>query len=166
MGLDFTLMNNLISGSFDFYSRETKDILTTPPYPSVLGEGQDKTVNGATTETRGWELQLGYAKPNYDGFGYSIITTFGAFQDEITFLPDEVISAYPGTVDNSILGQSQTAIFGYVADGLFQSQAEVDSHATQLRARPGGIRFLDLNNDNIVDVQDRTFIGNTLASLE
>lgn len=166
VGLDFTLMNNLISGSFDFYSRETKDILTTPPYPSVLGEGQDKTVNGATTETRGWELQLGYAKPNYDGFGYSIITTFGAFQDEITFLPDEVISAYPGTVDNSILGQSQTAIFGYVADGLFQSQAEVDSHATQLRARPGGIRFLDLNNDNIVDVQDRTFIGNTLASLE
>ena len=51
-------MNNALSGSFDYYSRETKDILTTPPYPSVLGEGQDKTVNGATTKTYGWELQL------------------------------------------------------------------------------------------------------------
>tara|TARA_B110000046_G_scaffold140893_1_gene147503 strand:- start:7337 stop:10501 length:3165 start_codon:yes stop_codon:yes gene_type:complete len=166
IGLDFTLMKNVLSGSFDYYSRETKDILTTPPYPSVLGEGQDKTVNGATTKAYGWELQLGYSKPNYDGFGYSIITTFGAFQDEIIFLPSEVISAYPGTVDNSILGQSQTAIFGYQADGLFQSQSEVDSHATQLRARPGGIRFSDLNNDGVVDVKDRDFIGNTLASLE
>ena len=168
IGFDFALLDNFISGSFDLFNRETKDILTTPPYPSVLGEGQDKVQNGATTETKGWELQMGhYSKPNSSGLNYNIITTFGSFKDKITFLPQKVISAYPGTVDNSILGQSQTAVYGFTALGLFESQADVDSSPTQTTARPGGIKFKDLNGDGLItDAGDQDFIGNTLASME
>jgi hypothetical protein len=81
-------------------------------------------------------------------------------------LPEEVRTAFPGTVENSIIGQSQTAIFGYQTDGLFQSQADIDNSATQVGARPGGLKFRDINNDGLIDGDDRDFIGNTLPDLE
>ncbi|WP_293297321.1 TonB-dependent receptor [Allomuricauda sp.] len=169
-GVDFGLFQNMISGSFDYYTRETSDILTTPPIPSVAGEGQQRVLNGATTEAKGWELQLAYSKAWDSGLNLTVSTNFGAFKDEITFLPEDVVTSFPGTIQNSILGQSQTAVFGYRTDGLFQSQAEVDAHPTggvqTGNARPGGIRFVDINNDGVIDGDDRDFIGNTLPDLE
>ena len=55
VGLDFGLFNNAVAGSFDYFTRKTSDILTTPPIASVIGEGQQRVLNGATTETKGWE---------------------------------------------------------------------------------------------------------------
>jgi hypothetical protein len=53
------------------------------------------------------------------------------------------------------------SFFGYVTDGIFQSQAEVEAHAFQSEStRPGDIRFRDLNGDNVIDIDDRTYIGN------
>ncbi len=165
-GVDFGLLKNTISGSFDYFTRETSDILTTPPIASVLGEGQQRVLNGATTETRGWELALSYSKSWDSGWSFGLTTNFASFKDEITFLPEEVRTAFPGTQENSIIGQSQTAIFGYQSDGLFQSQADVDNSATQVGARPGGLKFKDINNDGVIDGDDRDFIGNTLPDLE
>jgi TonB-dependent starch-binding outer membrane protein SusC len=166
LGMDFSLFNYAVFGSFDFFSRNTTDILTRPPIASVIGEGQQRVLNGASTSTRGWELSLGYTKSLNNGLTVTVNTNFGAFQDKITFLPEEVRAAFPGTAANSIIGQSQFSIFGFKADGLFQSQEEVNSSPTQVGARPGGIRFLDLNNDGVIDSDDRDFIGNTLPALE
>ncbi|NNK75645.1 MAG: TonB-dependent receptor, partial [Maribacter sp.] len=166
LGIDFALFNNSLTGSFDYFTRETSDILTTPPIASVIGEGQLRTLNGATTETKGWELYLQYSKSYDNGLSFTIATNFGAFKDEITELPDEVVSAFPGTVDNSIIGKSQFSIFGYRTDGLFQSQADIDASASQVGARPGGLKFQDLNNDGVIDADDRDFIGTTLPDLE
>ncbi|MBD0851174.1 SusC/RagA family TonB-linked outer membrane protein [Maribacter arenosus] len=169
-GIDFGFLNNKISGSFDYFTRETTDILTTPPIASVIGEGQQRVLNGAATSTKGWELALGYSNVWVNGLSFGISTNFGSFKDEITFLPEEVRAAFPGTAQNSILGQSQSAVFGYRTDGLFQSQADVDSHPTggvqTGNARPGGIKIVDLNNDGVIDSDDRDFIGNTLPDLE
>ncbi|MGS0527052.1 SusC/RagA family TonB-linked outer membrane protein [Zobellia nedashkovskayae] len=162
IGVDFGLFNNAVVGSFDYFTRETDDILTTPPIASVIGEGQQRVLNGASTETKGWELSLAYAKTYESGLSFGVSTNFGAFKDKITFLPEEVRAAFPGTAENSIVGQSQFSIFGYKTDGLFQSQAEVDSSADQVGARPGGLKFQDLNNDGTIDGDDRDFIGNTL----
>ncbi|HMB64935.1 MAG TPA: SusC/RagA family TonB-linked outer membrane protein, partial [Eudoraea sp.] len=118
VGLDFGLFNNNIAGTFDYFTRETSDILTTPPIASVIGEGQQRVLNGATTETKGWELSLAYSKTLENGLYFGISTNFGAFKDEITELPEEVRAAFPGTAENSIVGQSQFAIFGYQTDGL------------------------------------------------
>jgi len=165
-GLDFTLFNNNIVGSFDYFTRETSDILTTPPIASVVGEGQQRVLNGATTETRGWELSLGYSKTFDNGLSLAVSTNFGAFKDEITELPDEVVSSFPGTIDNSIIGQSQFSIFGYKTAGLFQSQADIDSSPTQVGARPGGLKFQDLNGNGSIGPEDRDFLGTTLPDLE
>lgn len=166
LGMDFSLFNYAVFGSFDFFSRNTTDILTRPPIASVIGEGQQRVLNGASTSTRGWELSLGYTKSLDNGLNVTVNTNFGAFQDKITFLPEEVRAAFQGTAANSIIGQSQFSIFGFKADGLFQSQEEVNSSPTQVGARPGGIRFMDLNNDGVIDADDRDFIGNTLPALE
>ena len=169
-GIDFGFLNNKISGSFDYFTRETTDILTTPPIASVIGEGQQRVLNGAATAAKGWELNVGYSNVWDNGFSLGVSTNFGAFKDEITFLPEEVRAAFPGTAQNSILGQSQTAIFGYRTDGLFQSQADVDAHPTggvqTGNARPGGIKIVDVDNNGVIDSNDRDFIGNTLPDLE
>jgi TonB-dependent starch-binding outer membrane protein SusC len=166
LGLDFSLFDFAINGSFDFFKRNTSDILTRPPIASVIGEGQLRVLNGASTETFGWELALSYFKKYDNGLSLSINTNFGAFQDKITFLPEEVRAAFPGTAQNSIIGQSQFSIFGFKTNGLFQSQEDVNSSPTQIGARPGGIKFVDLNNDGVINANDRDFIGNTLPSLE
>jgi hypothetical protein len=136
----------------------------------VIGEGQLRTLNGATTETKGWELALAYSQSFENGLTVGVATNFGAFKDEITELPEEVVTSFPGTLENSIIGKSQFSIFGYKTDGLFQSQAEVDAHPTggiqTGNARPGGIRVVDLNNDGVIDGDDRDFLGNTLPDLE
>ncbi|MDO9554836.1 TonB-dependent receptor [Rhodonellum sp.] len=166
LGLDFSLFNFALTGSFDFFTRNTSDILTRPPIASAIGEGQQRVLNGASTSTKGWELALNYAKTYENGLSLSVSTNFGAFKDRITFLPEEVRAAFPGTAENSIIGQSQFSIFGFKTDGLFQSQEEVNSSPTQVGARPGGIKFMDLNNDGVIDADDRDFIGNTLPGLE
>ncbi len=166
IGVDFGLFKNTIVGSFDYFTRDTDDILTTPPIASTIGEGQQRVLNGASTETKGWELSLDYSKAFDNGLSFGISTNFGAFKDKITVLPEEVRAAFPGTAENSIVGQSQFSIFGYKTDGLFQSQADVDSSADQVGARPGGLKFQDLNGDGTIDGDDRDFIGNTLPDLE
>ncbi|HEA22373.1 hypothetical protein LCGC14_0736870 [marine sediment metagenome] len=169
-GIDFGFLNNKISGSFDYFSRETTDILTTPPIASVIGEGQQRVLNGAATSAKGWELNVGYSNVWDNGISLGISTNFGAFKDEITFLPEEVRAAFPGTAQNSILGQSQSAIFGYRTEGLFQSQADVEAHPTggvqTGNARPGGIKIVDIDENGVIDSNDRDFIGNTLPDLE
>ncbi|MCH7398456.1 TonB-dependent receptor [Belliella sp. DSM 107340] len=166
LGLDFSLFDYAIVGSFDYYRRNTSDILTTPPIASVIGEGQQRVLNGASTFSQGWELILSYNKQFANGINLTVNTNFGAFKDKITDLPEEVRAAFPGTAQNSIIGQSQFSIFGYKTDGLFQSAEDVANSPTQVGARPGGIKFVDLNGDGVIDADDRDFIGNTLPSLE
>ena len=166
VGLDFGFFGNKLSGSFDYFSRNTEGILIVPPVASAVGEGQQRFVNGASTSNKGWEFTIGYADKLENGLSYNITTNFGATKNKITELPEEVRAAYPGTAANSIVGHSQYEIFGFKTDGLFQSQAEIDSHATQIGSRLGGIKFVDLNGDGTINSDDRTFIGSTLPKLE
>ncbi|HCE56145.1 MAG TPA: TonB-dependent receptor [Lutibacter sp.] len=169
-GLDFGILDETIVGSFDYFSRKTSDILITPPIASTVGEGQQRVLNGASTETTGWELSLSYGKEFENGISFGVTTNFSAFNDKITYLPEQVRAGYPGTAQNSILGHSQFSIFGYKTDGLFQSQAEADaapSGGVQTgNLRPGGIRIVDINNDGVINGDDRDFIGTTLPKLE
>lgn len=170
VGVDFGFFNNTLAGSFDYFTRETEGILIQPPIASAVGEGRERWINGASTQTNGWELSLAYSNTYDNELTYAVSTNFGAFKDEITNLPVEATTAYPGTAQNSIIGQSQFSIFGYRTNGLFQSQAEVDAHPTggaQIgNARPGGIRIVDVNGDGVIDSDDRDWLGTTLPSLE
>lgn len=166
VGLDFGFFGNKLSGSFDYFSRQTEGILIKPPVASAIGEGQQRFVNGASTANKGWELSVGYSDTTESGLYFNVTTNFGANKNKITELPEEVRAAYPGTAANSIIGHSQFEVFGYKTDGLFQNQAEIDAHATQIGSRLGGIKFVDINEDGVINSNDRTFIGTTLPKLE
>ena len=166
VGLDFGFFGNKVSGSFDYFSRKTEGILIVPPVASAVGEGQQRSVNGASTANRGWELTVGYGETLDNGLTFNVTTNFGATRNKITELPEEVRAAYPGTAANSIVGHSQFEIFGYKTDGLFQNQKEIDDHATQVAARLGGIKYVDLDGNGVINSDDRTFIGSTLPKLE
>ena len=165
VGLDFGFLNDKLVGSFDYFTRNTKDILIQPPIASAVGEGKVKWLNGATKSNKGWEFILSYQN-TAGGLTYGITGNASHFRDRITALPPEVRTGYPGNAQQSILGQSQLSFFGYVTDGLFQNQGEVDAHVTQTGKGVGRIRYRDLNGDGRIDALDRTWLGTQLPRLE
>lgn len=168
VGVDFGLWGSKVAGSFDYFTRTTSDILIQPPVASAVGEGQTQWLNGATQKNKGWELALSYYKEKEDDndLSYTVTVTGSHFEDKITKLPEEVRTAYPGNAEKDIIGHSAFSIFGYETDGLFQSQEEIDAHATQVGAGLGRIRYKDLNGDNKIDALDQDYLGTTLPSLE
>lgn len=166
VGVDFGFLNGSIQGSLDVFSRQTSDILIKPPVASAVGEGQLRTLNGATKTNKGFELSVGYfSKPKGD-FTYNIMGGIARFRDKITELPEEVRSAYAGNAISTIIGHSQFDLFGYKTNGLFQSQSEVDAAPRQVGAAPGRIRYVDTNSDGEINDLDRVFFGTTLPAFE
>lgn len=165
IGLDFGFFNEKLTGSFDYFTRQTNDILIQPPIAGAVGEGRVKWLNGASKSNKGWELLLTYSHTIGD-FDFSISGNAAHFKDKITELPKEVRTAYPGNVEKTILGHSQLSVFGYRTDGLFQSQSEVDKHAAQTGKGIGRIRYMDLNGDGKIDAFDQDWLGTLLPSLE
>jgi TonB-linked SusC/RagA family outer membrane protein len=159
LGLDFGFLDNKISGTIDYFIKNSTDILVNLPYPAVVGEGGDKFVNGASLQNKGWEFLLAYQNKLANGLTYNIAANLSTYRNEVTYLPDEVINAYGGNgQDVTRLGHSINAVYGYVADGLFQNAAEVAGAPTQVGAGPGRIRYKDLNNDGKIDNFDQTWI--------
>jgi TonB-dependent starch-binding outer membrane protein SusC len=166
IGLDFGFLNEKITGSFDWYNRNTSNILIQPPVAGAVGEGQLEYLNGASKNTKGWELVLGYHNRTSSGFSYSITGNASHWLDKITALPEDVRAAYPGDVNHSIIGHSQFSIFGYETSGIFQTQDQVNKAPTQPGAGPGRLIYKDLNGDGKIDVNDQTWLGTTLPKLE
>lgn len=164
VGVDFSFLNGKLAGAFDYFARETSDILIQPPVASAVGEGQLRFVNGATKTNRGWEFSLGHQGRSGD-LTYGISTNLFRFRDVITVLPEEVRSAYAGNAEQNIVGHSQFDLFGFRTDGIFQNTEEVDAHANQVGAAPGRIRYKDLNNDGEINDLDQEFFGTTLPKL-
>ena len=158
-GLDFGLFNQKLSGSIEYYIKNTSDILVFPPYIAVLGEGGGQYVNGASMENRGWELSLAYNN-KIGKVDYRLSGNISTYKNKITSLPESVVNNYGGNgLNDNILGRPVNSYYGYVADGLFRTKKEVDDAATQQGKGLGRIRYKDLNHDGIVDNRDRTWIG-------
>lgn len=166
IGLDFGFLNEKIAGSFDYYNRNTSNILIQPPVAGAVGGGQQEWLNGASKNTKGWELLLGYHNRTSGGLGYSFTGNASHSVDVITQLPDNVRAAYAGDPNHSIIGHSQFSIFGYQTDGIFQSQQDVNAAPSQPGAGPGRIKYKDLNGDGKIDVLDQTWLGTTLPKVE
>lgn len=167
IGLDFGLFNQSLYGSFEWYFKQTEDILVKPPYLGAIGEGGDHWVNGASMENKGVEFSLGYRGKTSFGLNYDVTGNISGYRNKITKLPESVVNNYGGngTTDN-ILGKPINSFYGYVADGLFQSQEEVDNHAAQTGKDIGRIRYKNLNDDNVIDEKDRTWIGSPHPDFE
>lgn len=165
-GLDFAVLNSKLSGSFDYYLKYTRDILMKPGTVATLGEGAGMWLNGADIDNKGFEITLNY-NDKFGDLGLNVSGVFSHNEQTMVKVPDDVINNFAGNgEDQNILGRPKNSLFGYVADGLFQSKEEVDAAPTQTGAAPGRIRYKDLNGDNKIDDKDRTWIGVENPALE
>ncbi|MDO7874493.1 TonB-dependent receptor [Hymenobacter sp. ASUV-10] len=159
-GLDFGFFENKLSGSVDYFIKNTDDILVNLPYPAVIGEGGGRFVNAASIRNKGIEAILTYQNKLSNDFSYSITGNISSYRNEVTYLPKEALTGYAGNgQDQNILGRPIGSIYGYVADGLFRTQDEVDNSAQQTGKDLGRIRYKDLNNDGVINEKDQTFIA-------
>lgn len=164
IGVDFDLFNKSLYGSFDWFVKRTEDILTRTTPLATEGEGAQMIVNGGTIDNKGVELMLGYVDqfdlPKIGNIGLDISGNIATAKNEVIDLPESVINSFGGNgQDKTIKGRSINSVYGYVADGLFQSQAEIDAHAKQAGAGLGRIRYRDLNKDGIIDDKDKDFFA-------
>lgn len=160
-GLDFGLFNDKLSGSVEYFIKNTTDILITPAYLAVLGEGGNETANGASVKNTGIEAVLNYNSQLGRDWSIDLSGNISSYRNTVTSLPPEVLTSYPGNgTTKTILGRSVNSIFGYVADGLFTTQAEVDNSAAQPGKGLGRIRYKDLNGDGVINNSDQDYIGN------
>lgn len=159
-GIDYGLFNNTLTGSFDYFIKNTTDILITPAYLAVLGEGGNETANGASVRNTGFEAVVNYNTRLNKDFSIDLSADISSYRNKVTSLPPEVLTSYPGNgTTKTILGHSVNSIFGYVADGLFTTQADVDNSAAQPGKGLGRIRYKDLNGDGVINDKDRDYIG-------
>ena len=165
IGIDTRILNDKVSISLDYFKKTVDDLLFSPNLSLYLGTPSFPTTNIGSTESSGLDASV------------SLNTSIGALEISsdlnFTTAKNEVVSINNG--DRYIWGAgygipykpivrfeegySPGYFFGYVTDGIFQTQDEVNGHAMQNGASPGDIRFLDLNGDGIVNDSDRTQIG-------
>jgi len=161
IGLDFAIKNQVLFGSIDYYTKTTKDILLNPSWLAVIGEGGSRWLNGASMQNRGFELMIGNRTQINEDWIINTSFNMDLVRNKVVHLPDAVVNSYGGDarIGENILGRTYNSFYGYVADGLFRSQEEVDSHPTQAGKGLGRIRYKDLNDDGIINDYDRTWIG-------
>ena len=159
LGFDFGLLRNALYGSFEWYYKKTTDILVYMPGIGVMGEGSSQWINAGEMENKGIELNVGYRGKAGD-FSYDLAGNIGTYRNKVTKLPETIAAkgTFGGNGVESVVGHPMGAQVGYVYDGIFKSQDEIDNHATQNGAGLGRIRWKDLNADGIINEKDQEWI--------
>ena len=162
VGLDLGILQGRFNITLDFYNKETRDLLLRSyPLPATTGY---TTVfrNIGTMRNRGMEFTL---------TSLNINRNFKWNTDlNVAYNENKVLSLGPNlsflTAGNSITrpGESVGSFFGFMTDGIFQNQSEIDAAAIQngnrANTKPGDIRFKDINSDGIINERDRVILGN------
>ena len=169
IGLDFGFMNNALTFSVDWYKKKTNGMLMTMAIPSYVGENKP-IGNVGKMENSGIEFELGYK--------FNVADATFNFRGNASYLKNELVelgndtgwATYDsfqgvGTITRAMNGEPFPYFYGLKTDGIFQTQAEIDSYVgpdgtpVQPDAKPGYVRFVDINNDGKIDDNDRTKIG-------
>ncbi len=174
IGIDFALFRNRLTGSFDYFIRQTKDMVgPAEELPVILGTAVP-VANNTDLETKGWELEIGWRDQLKNGFAYGVNLVLFDSQGTITRYSNP-----SGTLSKNYAGKKWGEIWGYETIGIAKTQEEMDAHLATLPNggqtylgmdwAAGDIMYADLNNDGKVDGGagtlddhgDRRVIGNT-----
>jgi len=172
VGVDLTLFKQRVNLTLDGYIKNTNDMLVPMSVPISTGYSDIfvPSINAGQVQNKGLELSV--TTQNMTGkFEWS--TTFNASLNTNKILDlNSDVPMYQNTINMSnvtvqAVGHPINSFYGFVTDGIFQTQEEVDNSALQVsgadpynRTSAGDIKFKDLNNDGVIDDGDRTFIGN------
>lgn len=171
-GFDTRFLNNALSFSFDYYKKKTNGMLMRKPVPVYVGHGAAPMGNVGDMENSGVEFEIGW-KHEIRDFSYHISANASYMKNKLIELGNangEIIYETAGAsgLGSYIKGQNGEVwpfFYGYKTDGLFQNQAEINAYKNskgellQPNAKPGDVRFVDLDGDGIINDNDKTNIG-------
>lgn len=175
IGLDWGIFNNRLTGSFDYYIRNTKNMVgNAPELPAILGTDVPVT-NNTDLRTSGWELSIGWNDRLNNGLAYSAKFNVSDARTKITRYPNNPTNA----IDTYIEGHYINEIWGYETVGLAKTDEEMQTHLATLPNggqdalgsdwKAGDIMYADLNGDGKIsggagtlnDPGDKKVIGNS-----
>lgn len=178
IGIDGALFNDRLTFSADYYYSLSSDMLVqvTLPYSTGVYSWEAPTINGASVSNQGFEFQAAY-KQHFKNFNFSIGGNISTLKNKILSLGYGNHPIY-GTISKSAVGHSVGEFYGYVIDGIFQNQGQIDALNAAAAAKygagtvyqslytsPGDYKFKDLNGDGIINSEDQTYLGSAIPDL-
>lgn len=177
IGFDYGFLNNAITGSINYFNNTTEDLLIIKKMAPSAGL-DDPILNVGKIRNSGLEFEFTYNKTSGD-FQYSLGFNVSTLKNEVVSLADQN-QILLGTglkfdtehfPNQTRVGHPIGAFFLYKTDGIFQSQEEVNAHShngklIQEDAKPGDIRFVDVNGDGVIDDDDKQYCGTGIPKVE
>ncbi|WP_299382292.1 TonB-dependent receptor [uncultured Lacinutrix sp.] len=173
-----TKLFNKIDITADYFKRTTENLLLPVESSQILGGAAPGSgspiVNAGTIENKGLEFQISYKDKLSDNFKFNISYNIATLENEVLKVNNSIGYEVGGSFgigqanppSRMQIGQPIGVFYGMQTNGIFQNQEEVDAHPSQLglgaNAQAGDIRFVDINQDGVIDADDRTFIGDPI----
>jgi len=169
LGIDLGLFNNSLTFSLDYFYKKTKDMLLQVPLPQYIGYTNNPWTNAGSIENKGVELSLNYVG-KVGELKYNVGGNLFTFSNKVLSLgggqPLYGVGYDDKTITKTEVGEPVGYFYGLKTSGIFQSQAEIDNYknakgekVTQDKARPGDLRYVDVNEDGMISDADRTSLG-------
>jgi TonB-linked SusC/RagA family outer membrane protein len=180
LGLDFSLFNQKIYGTIEYFNSDSDDLLLQLPISWTTGTDEIPWTNYGSINNKGVEVTLGYRETRKE-FKYDISLNFSYIKNKVNELGESYREAGISGVNRSEKGRSVGDFYVIRTDGIFQNWDEVYAHTAvvydkttdtektvliQPNAAPGDIRYKDLNNDGMIDKGDREFVGSPFPTFE
>jgi len=157
IGIDLELWDGKLDFTAEYYSNTSEDVLIDLPIPLSNGSLAGLTTNAGSIQNSGIELSANW-RPRIGDVVFSISPNFYTLQNEVLEIGN--LDFITGVGARTEVGRSVGEHYGWVYDGIFQTQQEIEDHAFQNdNTAPGDIRFVDLNEDGMINEDDRQFLG-------
>ncbi len=168
VGFELGLFAGKLDFEVDWYNRETYDIIASVPIPDYVGSKDDPLVNTAKVNNQGWDISGVYRKSGI--FSYNLGLILSPVKNKVVKLAEgrnEIFASFlqgePAT--HTIVDLPIGAFYGYKVAGVFQSQEDLDLYPKLGGEKEGDIRYLDTNGDNILNGDDRVYLGSPIPTL-
>ncbi len=172
VGLDLGMLSNKLEFTFDWYKSTSEDLLYSVAVPTSAGATNDVvTMNAATMINSGLEFLVAFHERKTP-VKYDITANVSTLSNKVTQLG---VSGEPRTdgYSRTEVGREVGAFYGYVYEGIFQSQEEIDNRVNangdfinQPGAQPGDVAYADLNNDGEITIDDQQYLGSGIPKIQ
>ena len=166
IGLEFNTLQNKLQFTMDYFIKNSEDVLVALSLPLYTGFGNAVPFNTASVSNKGFEFIANYYNTFGSEFKYSVSANATFLNNEVTALGSATPIIQGQFTSNGLrgtktdVGQPIGSFFGFVTDGIYQSDEEATAANDYNQPRAGDIKFKDLNGDGKVDTEDQTYIGN------
>jgi len=181
VGLDLRLFNNKVNMTFEYYKRTTRNLLLVVESSSLLGTAAPGSgnpfANAGTIENKGFEFEFGYQDTFFNSLDFGLNYNFSTLENNVLVVDNQIGYVLGGGFGiGNFEGPSRMEAgfpigyyYGLKTNGIFQNLEEVDAHASQralgAEAVPGDFRYVDQDNNGIIDENDRTYIGDAIPDI-